>query len=518
MIEGENYQATRGDAFVKKPARRWTWLWWGIILVLLGAMPAQAADLLDRVRNQEINQVLRLKVGRSKVLRTPFALTRISVADPDIADLILISEREIYINALAPGATNISMWGKSRFTSATVTVEADLTLLKEKLHQILPKEKIAAEAAGDSIVLSGEVSGPVAQSTAVSLARAFLGEKSPKAGESKESKVVNLLHVGGVQQVMLEVRVAEINRLVAERMGVNFNTVAPGGRNFGVNQINSLASIATLARTLNPKIGLQTGESGAPGTAMLQALSTSLTAMGGWTALGATWTVFLDLLKQQNLGRVLAEPNLVTTSGQQASFLAGGEFPIPVPQASGGGTTITVEYKKFGVQLEFTPTVLNDSKIAVKVHPTVSELDNTFGQTFVLPGGYVVPGLRSREMNTQVEVGDGQTFAIAGLLSDNSRTIIRKFPVLGDIPILGPLFSSNEYQKNLTELVALVTPHLVKPMAPGAARLPTDKWIDPSDVDFYLLGLDQGRQKPAPGPAPAPAAPLPPKFGHQPLN
>ena len=239
LKEGENYQATRGDAVVKKPARRWMWLWWGIILVLLGAAPAQAADLLDRVKNQEINQVLRLKVGRSKVLRTPFALTRISVADPDIADLILISEREIYINALAPGATNISMWGKSRFTSATVTVEADLTLLKEKLHQILPKEKIGAEAAGDSIVLTGEVSGPVAQSTALALAVPFAG--------GKKDKVVNVLHVGGVQQVMLEVRVAEINRLVAERIGVNFNALAPGG-NFGVNQINSLASVADLAR------------------------------------------------------------------------------------------------------------------------------------------------------------------------------------------------------------------------------------------------------------------------------
>ena len=217
-------------------------------------MPAQGADLLDRVKNQEVNQVLRLKVGRSKVLRTPFALTRISVADPDIADLILISEREIYINALAPGATNISMWGKSRFTSATVTVEADLTLLKEKLHQILPKEKIGAEAAGDAIVLSGEISGPVAQSTALALALPYAG--------GKKDKVVNVMHVGGVQQVMLEVRVAEINRLVAERIGVNFNTVAPGGRNFGVNQLNSLAPIAALARTLNPRSLALIGESG----------------------------------------------------------------------------------------------------------------------------------------------------------------------------------------------------------------------------------------------------------------
>jgi len=494
---------------VKRPARRWRWLWWGIILGLLGAAPAPGADLLDRVKNQEINQVLRLKVGRSKVLRTPFALIRISVADPDIADLILINDREIYINALAPGATNISMWGKSRFTSATVTVEADLTLLKEKLHQILPKEKIGVEAAGDSIVLSGEVSGPVAQGTAMALALPYAG--------GKKEKVVNLLHVGGVQQVMLEVRVAEINRVVAERIGVNFNTVSAGGRNFGVSQLNSLASVETLSRTLNPQMSVTDAgnTSGTSGTNFTQGLSTALTAMGGWTALGATWTVFLDLLKQNNLGRILAEPNLVTTSGQQASFLAGGQFPYPLTTGTGASATTSIQWQNFGVQLEFTPTVLNDSKISVKVHPSVSELDFTLG---VQSGGTAVPGLRVREMNTLVEVNDGQTFAIAGLLSDTSRNIVNKFPVLGDIPILGALFRSVEYNKNLTELVALVTPHLVKPMPPGAARLPTDKWIEPTEVDVYLLGLDQGRQQPAPGPAPAPAAPLPPQFGHQSLN
>jgi pilus assembly protein CpaC len=462
--------------------------------------------LLDRVKHQEISQVLRLKVGQSKVLRTPFALSRISVADPDIADLILISEREIYVNGLAPGVTNITMWGKSRFTSATVTVEADLTLLKEKLHQILPKEKIGAEAAGDAIVLSGEVSGPVAQNTAISLA-------TPYAGGKKE-KVVNLMHVGGVQQVMLEVRVAEINRLVAERIGVNFNAVAPGG-NFGVNQINALAAVTNLARTFG-------GTPTAPGTTFTQTLAPNLTALGGWTAAGTLWTVFMDLLKQNNLGRVLAEPNLVTTSGQKASFLAGGEFPIPVPQSGiGGAATITIEFKKFGVQLEFTPTVLDDGKIAVKVHPIVSELDFTLSTVTI--SNFVVPGLRTREMDTHVEVRDGQTFAIAGLLSDISRNVINKFPVLGDIPVLGVLFRSTNFQKNETELVALVTPHLVKPMTQGKARLPTDKYIEPSDVDVYLLGLDQGRQKPpvktAPAAAPLPDLPaLPPGFGRQSVN
>jgi pilus assembly protein CpaC len=325
-----------------------------------------------------------------------------------------------------------------------------------------------------------------------------------------------VLHVGGVQQVMLEVRVAEINRVLAERIGVNFNNVASGGRNFGVSQINNLAPIAALSRTLNPQlVGTGTNVSGTAGTNFIQTLAPALTAMGGWTALGATWTVFLDLLKQQNLGRVLAEPNLVTTSGQQASFLAGGQFPYPLTTGTGASATTSIQWKDFGVQLQFTPTVLNESKISVKVHPTVSELDFTLG---VQSGGTAVPGLRVREMDTLVEVNDGQTFSIAGLLSDTSRNVVNKFPVLGDIPVLGALFRSTEYQKNRTELVALVTPHLVKPMAPGAARMPTDKWIEPTEVDVYLLGLDQGRQKPASGPAPAPAAPLPPKFGHQPLN
>ncbi len=226
---------------MKSPAHRLRLLWWTLILGFLAATPAPAATLLDQVKNQEINQIVHLKVGHSKVLRTPFALTRISVADPDIADLILISEREIYVNGLAPGVTNISMWGKSRFTSASVTVEADLTLLKEKLHQILPKEKIGVEAAGDSIVLSGEVSGPLAQTTALVSCPGLFRREGCSRRQGKETKLVNLMHVGGVQQVMLEVRIAEINRMVAQQIGINFTAVSPSG-NFGVNQLNSLAT------------------------------------------------------------------------------------------------------------------------------------------------------------------------------------------------------------------------------------------------------------------------------------
>ena len=470
---------------------RWVW-WLALGLVLVGGSSAGAVELLDRVKNQEIAQVLRLRVGHSKVLRTGFAITRVSVADPDIADIILISEKEIYVNALAPGATSLSLWGKSRFTTATVTVEADLTLLKEKLHQILPKEKIAVEAAGDSVVLSGEVSGPVAQDTAVSLALPYAG--------GKKEKVINLLHVGGVQQVMVEVRLAEINRTIAERIGVNF--VGIGQNAFGVSQINNLNTVSSILRSLTAV------------TSVTQTISPSITGIAGFAAGPTFWTMFFDILKQQNLGRVLAEPNLVTTSGQKASFLAGGEYPIPVPQSGvGGAATITIEYKRYGVGLEFTPTVLADNKIALKVHPIVSELDftNTVSYTAL---GFTIPGLKTREMDTHVEVKDGQTFAIAGLLSQNTRDIINKFPLLGNIPILGALFRSTNYQRNETELVTLVTPHLVKPMAPGQARLSTDKYIEPSEFETYLLGRQQGRQQHKP-PPPGTIGNLPDGFGHQ---
>jgi pilus assembly protein CpaC len=498
---------------VNMKATRWGGWLLALVVLLWGVLgeSAFAADLLERVKNQEITQALRLRVGQSKVLRTTFAITRISVADPEIADIILISEREVYVNGLAPGVTNLSLWGKSRFTTATVTVEADVSILKEKLHQVLPKEKIAVEAAGDSVVLSGEVSGPVAQDTAMALAAPFSG--------GKKEKVINLMHIGGVQQVMLEVRVAEISRTLLDRMGVNLNIISPSG-NFGVQQINQLASIGSLVRSMNPAAAPSGGTSGSPGLAFAQGMSSNLTALAGFKAGGLLWTMFFDILKQKNLGRVLAEPNLVTTSGQEASFLAGGEYPIPVPQSGvGGGTTITIVYKQFGVQLKFTPTVLDDSKIAIKVSPEVSEIDPTLSIAVVPGTSTPVPGLRVRRMSTHLEVKDGQTFAMAGLLQDLDTNVINKFPVLGEVPILGALFRSTSWQKQQTELVVLVTSHLAKPLAPGAARLPTDKWADPSDYEKYLLGLDQARPSENPNQSkPAPAREMPSGFGMQKLD
>jgi len=473
---------------------------WGVMLVgitacLLGGVgPSSAADLMERMKGQEIKQVIRLRVGHSKVLRVPFAITRISVADPEVADIVLTSDREVYINGLAPGVTNVSLWGKGRFTTATVTVEADVSLLKEKLHQILPKEKIGVETANDSVVLSGEVSGPVAQETAIALALPFAG--------GKKEKVVNVMHVGGVQQVMLEVRVAEIDRVIGQKININFNIQTSANNNFGISTLDQMTTITSLIRSF-------------AGTTFTQALASGTSApnaIAGWKAGSTLWTMFFNVLKSNNLGRILAEPNLVTTSGNEASFLAGGEFPVPVPQQF---QTITIEWKKFGVALVFTPTVLDNEKISMKVAPEVSQLDFTTTITF---SGLVIPSINTRRMSSMVEVKDGQTFAVAGLLQDLDANIVNKFPILGDLPILGPLFRSVSFQKKQTELVILVTPHLVKPLTATATRLPTDKWVDPNDFQTYFLGWQQGEYKSKPKAAPATEGKLPPKFGNQPVG
>ena len=200
-------------------------------------------------------------------------------------------------------------------------------------------------------------------------------------------------------------------------------------------------------------------------------------------------------MKEEGLTKVLAEPTLITMSGRTANFLAGGEYPIPVPQAgSGNATTITIEYKTFGVGLNFTPTVLNNNKISMEVKPEVSELDFT---NSVQISGYVVPSITTRRVATTIELADGQSFAIAGLLKEDLREVVSKFPVLGEIPILGVLFRSTSYQKNETELVIIVTPHLVKPVDMAKQTLPTDAFVEPNEFEFYLLGSLEGRGEPA---------------------
>ena len=301
---------------MKTMAARWVWLLsLSVLLWGLGASSAAGANLTERMKSQEITQVLHLQVGQFKVLRTAYPITRISVADPEIADIILISEKELYVNGLHSGGHQSEHLGQRPVHFGHRDGGGGPHPLEKKLHQILPGQKIVVQAAGDTVVLSGEVTGPVAQETALSLASSF--------GGGKKEKVVNLLHIGGVQQVMVEVRLAEIDRTVIDQMGINWIALSSSGNIF-VQQINALNALTALTRTFS-------------GTSSAQSLSSNLQGIASFKGGGLIWTIFFNILKQNNLGRVLAEPNLVTTSGQQASFLAGGEYPVPSPQPRGEG-------------------------------------------------------------------------------------------------------------------------------------------------------------------------------------
>ena len=293
---------------------------------------------------------LGVAVGKSVIVESKEPIKRISIARPDVADALVLSPRQIYIIGKTPGVTNLTLWGPGDNVAAVLDVEVlpDVNRLKEKLHQMLPKEKdIRVTASHDSLTLSGTVSGAAVLNQVLAMAEAY----APAAKDQK-SKIINLLEVGGVQQVMLEVRISEISRGLGRKLGFNFATLSASGRQFGVSRLDSL-------------VGGSLGGGGE--LAATDSVNAIIRFLGG----GATWTVFIDALKENGLIKVLAEPTLITLSGKQATFLAGGEFPIPVPQAGtgGGGDVTTIEYKPFGVGLSFTPTVLSNGKIICRWHP-----------------------------------------------------------------------------------------------------------------------------------------------------
>jgi pilus assembly protein CpaC len=410
---------------------------------------------------------LSVLVGKSVVLKSAIAVKRISIAAPEVADFVLISPREIYITGKAAGVTNMTLWqDKGKYAVYDIEVEFDISRLKRRLAEILPEERdLRVMAMHDSIALSGRVSNAANLSQVLSLARAY----------APEGKIQNLVEVRGVQQVMLEVRVAEMQRSLLRRLGVNFN-YATETEKFGINKLGGLTEL------VSPQ-DANIGSSGAFATFV----SPTVNALLRFNAFGATWTGFVDALKADGLAKILAEPTLIALSGEDAYFLAGGEFPVPVPQGLG---TVAIEYKSFGVGLSFKPIVMADNKIHIKVAPEVSELD--FSNTVQI-SGFVVPGLSTRKAETVVELADGQSFAIAGLLRENTRDVMSKYPLLGDIPIIGTLFRSREYQKNETELVIIATPHLVKPLDTANQTLPTDFYIEPNDLEFYVLGMMEGQ-------------------------
>ena len=419
-------------------------------------------------------QRLSLTVGKSVIIQSPGPVKRVSLVSPEIADAMVLTTRQIYLTGKAPGITNVTLWDLNDQVMAILDLEIspDLSRLKETFHKILPDEKdIKVSATHDHLTLSGTVSSTANLSQVLALA----GPYAP-LDEERKPKIINLLEVTGVHQVMLEVRVSEISRSLLKRLGFNFAYLSSSGNNFGISLLNQLTGLPAAGF---PAAGIEA--------------SPAINAIFRFLSSDTSWTVFIDALKEGGLLKVLAEPTLITLSGKTANFLAGGEFPIPVPQSvAAGGTTITIEYKPFGVGLNFTPTVLSNKKINMVVAPEVSDLDFSNALT---ASGFVVPSITTRKVSTVIELADGQSFAIAGLLKDDVRELVSKFPVLGDIPVLGALFRSSTFRKNETELIVIVTPHLVKPVDMAEQTLPTDQYVEPDDFDFYLLGNLEGREK-----------------------
>jgi pilus assembly protein CpaC len=451
-------------------------------LVLLIVPRVQAAANNSALASIETKNI-KISAGKSVVLRSDSPIKRVSIANPDIADFILLSPQEIYITAKTIGMTNLTLWQNGGVTAIyDLVVGSDISDLKLQLHEILPGEKeLRVMATNDSITLAGKVSNTANLSQALALVKAY----------APEGNVQNLVTVGGVHQVMLEVRVAEMSRTLTRRLGINI--FATDGGSFGVSTLGGFADLVTPQNA-----ELFTGP-------LAWTVSPAVNALFRFDTGSTTWTGLMDALKEDGLIKVLAEPTLITLSGQPANFLAGGEFPVPVPQGLG---TVAIEYKPFGVGLVFTPTVLSEDKINILVSPEVSDLDFTTAVQFQ---GFVVPGLRVRRASTTVELADGQSFAIAGLLRDNVRSITSKFPLLGDLPILGVLFQSKSFQNEKTELVIIVTPHLVKPLDLEKQPLPTDYYVEPNDVDFYLFGKLEGSAKNG---APTVSGEMDGDFGH----
>ena len=436
---------------------------------VLAAAPGDAVvHLAPAGSATDVLRQLAMERGKSMFLKAGYAVKRVSVGSPEVLDVVVLNSTEIQLVAKLVGTTNVLIWDPSGRLQAAIDVHVSSaqSQLQAELRRILEVEDITVESTGHATVLKGSVPSAVKLEQALDVAKAYLGAES-------QGKIVNLLQVGGNQEVMLKVVVAEMSRTMGREFGMNFNALIEAGSGT-INVASFIQGLSQPPATPGGAIPI----SEAVNFAML---------LSGYGALQEL-AVLMDALDERGIGKVLAEPTLLARSGETASFLVGGEIPIPIAQGGAFGS-ITVEFKDFGVGLGFTPTVLGPDRIHLQVSPEVSDVDFTLGTEV---GGTVVPGFITRRATTAVELKDGQSFAIAGLLSDTVRELSGRYPLLGDIPVLGNLFRSSLYQKNQTELMIIVTPHLVKPLGPAPHPLPTDSFIEPSALEFYLLGRLEG--------------------------
>ena len=501
-------------AFFRRSAR--PALWGSILFLVLGVGEgarawAQAASTHWKPATQgpgnpagtdQKMASLRVAKGYGELINLAAPISDIMVSNPAVADIQVRSPRQIYLLGKAAGETSVfavSSTGRVVY-AAQISVGLDLKELQETLSLALPGSNIQLTPTGGLLILSGVVATPADIEQA---------ERIVKLAGSGE--IINRLKTAAPVQVNLQVRFAEVNRQVVKNLGINLlSRDTTGGFLMGIAQGRKFGSIGntdisqfpavdasslyglpagSLSLPFNPKTGKFVVQ---PGTnydlnSLGQGNRTNLGFAG--KLLGLDLAAAIDLAENQGLASTLAQPNLTAVSGQTASFLAGGEVPLPVSGAQG---QVGVEFKSYGVSLSFTPTVLADGRISMRVKPEVSQLAQAGS---VQVNGFAFPGLSTRRVETTVELGSGQSFMIGGLLQNNSSTLMDRAPGIGSLPILGALFRSTEFRKNQTELVVIVTPYLVKPVSEGDIHLPTDGLKTPSDADWMALGHSGGRLK-----------------------
>jgi len=415
-------------------------------------------------QESEAPQELHLLVGRSLVITSPTRIKRVSLADPAIAEAIVVSPYQVLLNGKSPGGVSLLLWDEANQSQAfEVSVDIDVLSLTQKIHDVFPSEQVQVETSKDVVMLSGRISS------------AAVADKILEVVKNATPKVTSLMEVPPPPsgEILLEVKFAEVDRSNTNQLGINILSL-PGSKNIGT---------------------ITTGQFGPP------VLQGGTLGTGSALTVGSVLNLFIfrpdinfaatiQALESQNLLQILAEPNLLTSSGKEASFLAGGEFPYPVVQGGGTGgfAPITIQFKEFGVRLNFTPTLRADGLIHLKVKPEVSTLDFTNALTIQ---GFLIPALSTRRAESEMDLIDGQSFAMAGLLDNRVQNQFDKIPGIGDIPVLGKLFQSRNRTKSNDELLVLVTPRIVQPLAPG--QVPAGPGFP---LPFMPSTVPQGNQPP----------------------
>lgn len=424
-------------------------------------------------------KVVQVPHHKSAFIQLSAKAKRVSLGDPNVLDIIMLKSDEVFLIGNRLGSTNLMAWDRRGNLIEAIDIEVihDVNSLKSKLYEFLPDEKIEVHSSQNRLVLSGQVSSQDNMMKALKIAETYAAARqadaapASRSAEISKTNVINLMSVGGAQQVMIEVTVAEVSRDLVRRFNTNFGFFESNGK-FGWGGTSVGSTITSTSSAISTVFNSPTIDS----TGLLG------TFLDGDTM----FSLALDIAKTNNTAKVLAEPTLTALSGTKAEFLAGGEYPIPVPDDDG----LTIQYKEYGVGVKFIPTILSDKKINLNLAIDVSEVAASGSITYggSTTGTYSVPPFTRRSASSTLELADGQTIGIAGMFKNNVRDVITKFPGLGDLPIIGQLFRSQSYISGESELVILVTPHLAKPIDKSKVRLPTEGFVEPGDWKYYLLG------------------------------